>query len=469
MTGPALGRIGACVFDAYGTLLDVTSPVAAEAAALGSRAGELAALWRRKQLEYTWLRVADAAACRLRRRSPPTPSTMRWRPWASTILPLRARLLAAYRHLAPFGDVGPALRSLREQGMRTAILSNGTTAMLAEGVAAAGIADLVDPVLSVDEVGMFKPAPEVYRLATSRLGLPAAAIAFVSANGWDVHGAASFGLRSVWVNRGRLADDRLPGEPIEVIDDLASLPALARRGVGRAAMMAELPVRFADVAAAADRLRGVAAETPLLESEALNELIGGRLLIKPEPLQRTGSFKFRGAYNAISTMRPPAVVAYSSGNHAQGVAMAARLLGMPATIVMPADAPRTKLDGTRALGAEVITYDRLADDREAIGREVALRTGAVLIRPYDDPLIVAGQGTVGLELAEQSDPPRCHARHGPRLLRRRGTGRRLRHCPDRQAARRGRVFGRARRLRRHRTLARCRGARHQRAGHSVVL
>ena len=167
-------------------------------------------------------------------------------------------------------------------------------------------------------------------------------------------------------------------------------------------MTGELPVRFADVAAAAERLRGVAAETPLLESEALNELVGGRLLIKPEPLQRTGSFKFRGAYNAVSSLRPPAVVAYSSGNHAQGVAMAARILGMPATIVMPADAPRTKLEGTRALGAEVITYDRFADDREAIGREVAERTGAVLIRPYDDPLIVAGQGTVGLELAEQA-------------------------------------------------------------------
>ena len=140
--------------------------------------------------------------------------------------PLRARLLGAYRHLAPFGGVRPALRRLREQGMRTAILSNGTKAMLAEGVAAAGIADLLDPILSVDEVGVFKPAPEVYRLATSRLGLPATAIAFVSANGWDVHGAASFGLRSIWVNRGRLADDRLPGEPIAVIDDLAALPAL---------------------------------------------------------------------------------------------------------------------------------------------------------------------------------------------------------------------------------------------------
>jgi threonine dehydratase len=164
----------------------------------------------------------------------------------------------------------------------------------------------------------------------------------------------------------------------------------------------ELPVRFADVAAAADRLRGVAVETPLLESDALDALVGGRLLVKAEPLQRTGSFKFRGAYNAISTLHPPAVVAFSSGNHAQGVALAARLLGVPATIVMPADAPRTKLEGTRALGAEVVTYDRLREDREAIGREIATRTGAVLVRPYDDPLIIAGQGTAGLELAEQA-------------------------------------------------------------------
>ncbi|HEX6013719.1 MAG TPA: threonine/serine dehydratase [Geminicoccaceae bacterium] len=164
----------------------------------------------------------------------------------------------------------------------------------------------------------------------------------------------------------------------------------------------ELPVRFADVAAAAERLHGVAVETPLLESDALNELAGGRLLVKAEPLQRTGSFKFRGAYNAISVLRPAAVVAFSSGNHAQGVALAARLLGIPATIVMPADAPRAKLDGTRALGAAVVTYDRAMEDREAIGRELASRTGAVLVRPYDDPLIMAGQGTVGLELGEQA-------------------------------------------------------------------
>jgi threonine dehydratase len=167
-------------------------------------------------------------------------------------------------------------------------------------------------------------------------------------------------------------------------------------------MTGELPVGFTEVVAAADRLREVAILTPLLESPALNELVEGRLLLKAEPLQRTGSFKFRGAYNAISVLQPRAVVAYSSGNHAQGVALAARLHGIRATIVMPADAPGTKLDGTRALGAEMVTYDRDRDDREAIGRAIAQRDGAVLIRPYDDPLIIAGQGTAGLEMAEQA-------------------------------------------------------------------
>ncbi len=162
------------------------------------------------------------------------------------------------------------------------------------------------------------------------------------------------------------------------------------------------PVTIADVEAAARRLAGVAVVTPVLESEALNERAGARLLVKAEPLQRTGSFKFRGAYNAIATLRPPAVVAYSSGNHAQGVAAAARLLGIPATIVMPADAPRIKLENTRALGAHVITYDRLKDSRESIGAAIAAETGAVLIRPYDEPLVIAGQGTAGLELARQA-------------------------------------------------------------------
>jgi threonine dehydratase len=162
-----------------------------------------------------------------------------------------------------------------------------------------------------------------------------------------------------------------------------------------------LPI-FADVRAAARRLQGIARRTPLLEAEALNARVGGRVLVKAESLQRTGSFKFRGAYNTISQIAAPAVVAYSSGNHAQGVAAAAQALGKAATIVMPADAPAIKLESTRALGAEVRLYDRDRESREEIGAELAARTGAALVKPYDDPRIVAGQGTVGLELAEQA-------------------------------------------------------------------
>ncbi len=158
----------------------------------------------------------------------------------------------------------------------------------------------------------------------------------------------------------------------------------------------------ADVEAAAERLRGVVRRTPLLESDALNDLVGGRLLVKAECLQRTGSFKLRGAYNTVSQMAGLPVVAYSSGNHAQGVAAAARLLGVPATIVMPADAPAIKIANTRALGAEVHLYDRAREVREEIGAAIALRTGAELVRPYEDARIVAGQGTVGLEAVEQA-------------------------------------------------------------------
>ena len=160
-----------------------------------------------------------------------------------------------------------------------------------------------------------------------------------------------------------------------------------------------------DIRDAADRLRAVAVRTPLLESPLANERIGGRLLLKAEPLQRTGSFKFRGAYNRISRLSPDqrrrGVVAYSSGNHAQGVAYAARLLDAPAVIVMPADAPEIKIANTRAYGAEVVTYDRTGEDRKAIGRRICEQRGSTLVPPYDDTHIIAGQGTVGLELAEQ--------------------------------------------------------------------
>jgi threonine dehydratase len=160
----------------------------------------------------------------------------------------------------------------------------------------------------------------------------------------------------------------------------------------------------ADVDAAAERLKGVAVRTPLINTAVLDERAGARVFLKPETLQRTGSFKFRGAYNKLSSIpadkRAGGVVAYSSGNHAQGVASAARLLGMRATIVMPADAPRAKRERTKALGAEVVLYDRDKEDRAAIARRIADERGATIVPPFDDPLIIAGQGTIGREIAE---------------------------------------------------------------------
>ena len=160
----------------------------------------------------------------------------------------------------------------------------------------------------------------------------------------------------------------------------------------------------ADVEEAARRLRGVALRTPLLASPELDARTGARVFLKPETLQRTGSFKFRGAYNKLASLPPESrsggVVAYSSGNHAQGVAAAARLLEMPAVIVMPRDAPRPKRERTAELGAELVLYDREREDREAIARDIAQRRHATLVPPYDDPLIIAGQGTAGREIVE---------------------------------------------------------------------
>ena len=162
----------------------------------------------------------------------------------------------------------------------------------------------------------------------------------------------------------------------------------------------------ADIDAAAARLAGVAVKTPLLESPALNARVGARILIKPETLQRVGAFKFRGAYNRLSQLdadeRRRGVVAFSSGNHAQGVALAARLLGMPAAIVIPSDAPAVKVAATRDYGAEIRFYDRASEDREAIAADLASRRGAVIVPAFDDPHVIAGQGTVGLELLDQA-------------------------------------------------------------------
>lgn len=170
-------------------------------------------------------------------------------------------------------------------------------------------------------------------------------------------------------------------------------------------MNARLP-EAADVRAAAARIAGVAVRTPLLEFPVLSARLGGRVFVKPEVLQRTGSFKFRGAYNRLSQLKPGeasgGVVAWSSGNHAQGVAAAAKLLGLPAVIVMPSDAPPIKIARTRGFGAEVVLYDRLKDVREEIGRRIAAERGAVIVPPYDDPDIIAGQGTAALEIAEDA-------------------------------------------------------------------
>ena len=165
---------------------------------------------------------------------------------------------------------------------------------------------------------------------------------------------------------------------------------------------------FADVRAAADRLRGVAHRTPVITSATLDERVAAQVFLKAENLQRIGAFKFRGAYNTIAQLsaekKRAGVVAFSSGNHAQGVALAAKLLEVPAVIVMPSDAPAAKLAATRGYGAEVVTYDRERMNRAELAAAIAAERGATLVPPYDDPAIIAGQGTAVLELIEETGP-----------------------------------------------------------------
>ena len=164
-------------------------------------------------------------------------------------------------------------------------------------------------------------------------------------------------------------------------------------------------IDFHDVQAAADRLRGVAHRTPVLTSRTLDAMTGARVYLKAEPFQRIGAFKFRGAYNAISALDPEVrargVVTNSSGNHAQAVALSAQLFSIPATIVMPTDAPPAKLAATRDYAGEIVFYDRYTEDRTAIAERVAADLGATLIPPYDHPLVMAGNGTPALELIEE--------------------------------------------------------------------
>jgi len=166
---------------------------------------------------------------------------------------------------------------------------------------------------------------------------------------------------------------------------------------------------FADIEAAAARLKGVAHRTPVITSRTLDELVGAKVFLKAENLQRMGAFKFRGGYNAVNTLRAEerarGVVAFSSGNHAQAVALAAKLHGCAATIVMPSDAPASKLAATREYGAEIVTYDRYAEDRTVVARTIVESRGAALIPPFDSYPVMAGQGTAALELIEDTPEP----------------------------------------------------------------
>ena len=170
-------------------------------------------------------------------------------------------------------------------------------------------------------------------------------------------------------------------------------------------MVRSLPT-YGDILAARERLGSLACRTPLIEHPALNAAVGARVLLKAENLQRVGAFKFRGAYNKIAQVDrsayPGGVVACSSGNHAQGVAAAATLRGLKSTIVMPSDAPRMKIERTRAFGGDVVAYDRVSEDRDAIAREICERRTAAYVHPFDDPDVIAGQGTAGLEMMEQA-------------------------------------------------------------------
>lgn len=220
-----LGGCRACVFDAYGTLFDVTAPVQRESAVLGDRGPALAALWRQKQLEYTWLRSL------MGRHADFWQVTGDGLDFALATLgiadpPLRERLMQLYLTLDAYPDVAPALSQLRAAGLATAILTNGSPATIDSAVASSGLGPLLDQVLSVEAVGIFKPHRSVYQLAVDRLGIEASRICFVSANSWDAHGAADFGFQVAWLDRFGRQPDRLPGQPAATIKSLDELPDL---------------------------------------------------------------------------------------------------------------------------------------------------------------------------------------------------------------------------------------------------
>ena len=220
----ALAGIRACVFDAYGTLFDFAAAANSCRDVLGEKTDALTALWRDKQLQYSWLRSLQGHY------------TDFWQVTGDALdyaietlgvdAALRGRLMGLYRRLSAFPEVPDVLRRLKETGFATAILSNGSPSMLSDAVDAARIGALLDAVLSVDEVGVFKTDPRVYQLAVDRMGVPASAICFVSSNAWDAHAASAFGMRVVWCNRYGQRRERLPGAPDREIRTLGELPGL---------------------------------------------------------------------------------------------------------------------------------------------------------------------------------------------------------------------------------------------------
>ncbi len=220
-----IGPIDACVFDAYGTLFDVAAAAARCRDDLHGKADQLADVWRLKQLQYTWLRSL------MRRYVDFTQVTGDALDYALAAVgiddpPLRERLMALYMELDAYPEVPDMLRRLRAGGLKTGILTNGSPKMIDAAVASAGLGDLLDAVLTVDPLGIYKPDPSVYRLALDRFGVPVERIAFMSSNAWDAAAAADFGMTVVWVNRFGQPPERLPGTPVAELTSLEALPEL---------------------------------------------------------------------------------------------------------------------------------------------------------------------------------------------------------------------------------------------------
>ncbi len=220
-----LAGIGACVFDAYGTLFDVNAAAARCRDALGEQAEPLAILWRQKQIQYSWLRSLMARHADFWQVTGEA-LDFAMETFGFSDAGLRTRLMDCYRRLDAYPDAAGVLKRLKAAGIPTAILSNGSPDMLADAVGSAGLGGSLDAVLSIEDAGIYKPHASVYQLAVGRLGVPAGRICFLSSNGWDAHGAASFGFRVVWVNRTRQMAERLPGTLVGEIGGLGELPAL---------------------------------------------------------------------------------------------------------------------------------------------------------------------------------------------------------------------------------------------------